>query len=985
MAILSSTRDFAPIIRAMRDWADRCLVNDGAILSKRPLWRIQHLDELQQKFVERPDEGDDSFAEKMRRQLGDASNDAKLLMAELFWVTLLFPSNIRPETKKQNIRELWDLTNEEWPSASHYLSNDILAGVGSAGPGYNNHRWRELVYLIHAASALKRLPTEQRRRVVASYDDFLAFIDTVQRNGNRQVRHMLRYFFFPERVERIASSRERRRILQAFRGIDQRELREWKHRELDAALLELRRELEAKHPGQRLDFYDPPLRDQWLGRGDDQESDAVTTHTMTARPIPTTDEERWTAVWSTFRKRYPDFVDFEAPGKNFEADETHYKRRGLAKFEELGGREKIKALLAAGDARGALQIISRSSSLNIASYQSWKPSIGADNPHALADVLTAFLNATEDAYHGPETLTPVFETIRRHDLRPAWDTTSVLLWTFRPSDYFPIKISHYRGLAAQLGLHLPPGRPSPENFDQVMKFARWFWKVAEPAKPRDWVDVQSFLWSVCQAYGGNEEVPTVAQAAPIKVWVIAPGERARLFDEFYSQGIVGIGWDSLGDLRKYKSKAEIESALQAESGTSDRRYNDANCCWEFGNEINEGDVVVAKAGRTTIVGVGRVESQYAHEPNRPEYHHVRRVKWHRRGIWEIDNNFPLKTLTNVTHFSDFTRKVLSLAGETALAREIYGDGAASPSVEEQQGGYEAASRSVPQFDRASALSQLFLPDQEFDAILRQLTRRKNVILQGPPGVGKTFIAETLAYALMGEMNKSRIQMVQFHQSYGYEEFIQGLRPTTKGTYELRAGIFQAFCERARSDDRPWVFIIDEINRGNLSKIFGELLMLIEADKRSAKYAVPLAYSSNGESFSVPPNVYILGLMNTADRSLAMVDYALRRRFAFFDLKPQFESQKFLQHLEQRAVRDIATGVVQAIVDLNRQITKDETDLGAGFCIGHSYFCPPADLDDPREWIESVLEYEIRPLLEEYWMEQPERAATAIASIRKQLQ
>src|SRR5439155_21713779 len=192
---------------------------------------------------------------------------------------------------------------------------------------------------------------------------------------------------------------------------------------------------------------------------------------------------------------------------------------------------------------------------------------------------------------------------------------------------------------------------------------------------------------------------------------------------------------------------------------------------------------------------------------------------------------------------------------------------------------------VPLFDREKALKRLFMSENDFDHMLEQLRRKKNLILQGPPGVGKTFVAQTLAYALMGSEDKERVAMVQFHQSYGYEEFIQGLRPTGNGSYILRDGIFSLFCQRAQQDDRDHVFIIDEINRGNLSKILGELLMLIERDKRSKEYALPLAYSDPGsDPFFAPSNVHIVGLMNTSDRSLAMVDYALRRRFAFGSLK-----------------------------------------------------------------------------------------------------
>jgi hypothetical protein len=194
-----------------------------------------------------------------------------------------------------------------------------------------------------------------------------------------------------------------------------------------------------------------------------------------------------------------------------------------------------------------------------------------------------------------------------------------------------------------------------------------------------------------------------------------------------------------------------------------------------------------------------------------------------------------------------------------------------------------------------ALQSLFLERPDIEEILLLWTAKKNIIIQGPPGVGKSFVAQKLAFVLMGQEDKGRFGFVQFHQSYSYEDFVEGFRPSDSG-FELRAGKFVEFCRRAEADlKRPYVFVIDEINRGNLSKIMGELMLLIEADKRDTGWAMPLA--SGKVPFYVPPNVYVMGLMNTADRSLAVVDYALRRRFAFIDLKSNLPSAKCRQHLK----------------------------------------------------------------------------------------
>lgn len=278
--------------------------------------------------------------------------------------------------------------------------------------------------------------------------------------------------------------------------------------------------------------------------------------------------------------------------------------------------------------------------------------------------------------------------------------------------------------------------------------------------------------------------------------------------------------------------------------------------------------------------------------------------------------------------------------------------------------------SLELYSQEDFLNEVFISELQYDEIAIVLNRKKNIILQGAPGVGKTFAAKRLAYSLMGFVDDSRIEMVQFHQNYSYEDFVMGFRPVEGGGFELRYGIFHQFCIKAANDpNRDYYFIIDEINRGNLSKIFGELLMLIENDKRGSKFAIPLTYKPESR-FYVPQNVFIIGMMNTADRSLAMMDYALRRRFCFIQIEPAFNTQSFRKHLVDSEIHvELIEKIINRLTYLNSKIAAD-SNLGRGFRIGHSYFCNPSTDDN---WYQTVINYEINPLIEEYWFDNEEKA------------
>lgn len=267
-----------------------------------------------------------------------------------------------------------------------------------------------------------------------------------------------------------------------------------------------------------------------------------------------------------------------------------------------------------------------------------------------------------------------------------------------------------------------------------------------------------------------------------------------------------------------------------------------------------------------------------------------------------------------------------------------------------------------EYTKKDFLEEVFISEAKYDEMYAVLMRKQNIILQGAPGVGKTFAAKRLAYSIMGVKNDDHIQFVQFHQNYSYEDFVEGYRPAASG-FVRTDGIFKRFCiDAADAPDEKFFFIIDEINRGNLSKIFGELLMLIEKDYRGQ--AATLPYS--GRSFTVPKNLYIIGMMNTADRSLAMIDYALRRRFSFVDMEPGFDTDGFKEYMNSKG-----SSTMKALVEEVKQLNVDiKEKLGKGFCIGHSYFVFDEPCSDAL--LKNIVNYDILPMLAEYWFDDEEQ-------------
>jgi 5-methylcytosine-specific restriction protein B len=789
------------ILKAACHWRDVALVGDGSVFSDKPLWTAENAAILDR--FHNLDEGEGSYWEKMERQLTDTSATAKELAAEINWLMLLCPSNTSRSAKRQKISEVWSWSGEHIPaSAAPYLTDEVLGGVGSAGPGFNNHRWRELSFAVRFISSFKALSSSDRRDRLQDSWGFAEWLQSVPDSSVRQLRHMLLFLLFPDDFERIFGRVDRRAVALAFSGLSSQAINSQTPVELDRTLRRVRTELEAKYATTELDYYQPTLEGLWKANDFptitrditvEHVNEALSEIDKSGVP-PGAESTGYDLVYHN--KRYPPKLVLSLAAK------------------AANGTEFDRSLFSGGEDSSAFRLLRKLGFEVVA-----KPVLG--------DLLRRFIAQAEKAS----------------------ELTS--------SDYPNL----YRGL----------------------KVAVSFGKGNIARIP--WI---SFLGEGQQTQQGI--YPVILYYRDAGWLVVAYGVSET--------NVPSISWGETGG-------SSIKDYFSQHVGRPPERYGDSSVAAAF-----------------------RIDSK-------------------------LDLGQVAQAIDNVIE-----RYIPLISG--TLESEV----PSSPTIE------------LEPYTVDDAVAGLFVDRNVFVRLVERLRHRKNMILQGPPGVGKTFFARRLAYALMGRAEKHRVGAIQFHAAYSYEDFVQGYRPTGNG-FVLKNGIFFNFCRTAMNDpSHDYVFIIDEINRANLSKVFGELLMLIENDKRSEEWAIPLAYSATAEdTFFVPPNVHLLGLMNTADRSIAMVDYALRRRFAFFDMEPAFVSPYFGHYLRGGgATDDLINRIITDMRSLNEEIANDTVNLGHGFCIGHSYFCggelrPAVTL----EWYRDVIATDIMPLLKEYWFDSLEKA------------
>lgn len=809
--------DLQPIFDAAEHWKTAALTGGQSVLATGPVWTKENVAALNEYFVENLDYGEGNFMSKLQAQLENAPVGAKQLAAEMLWLMLLCPSNIGADNKRDTVLTIWDWSGVPRPTDVPWLTDEVLRGVGSGGTAFNTHRWRELVFFIRFTQAFLNLDDQKQDALLTDGWALAKWIEDVPDADSRQLRHMILYLLFPDEFDRIFGRSDRRKLLLAFTNLTRSQIAKMSAYEVSETIQNIRREQEEKRQTKELDFYVPPLSDEW-------KVDEPAPQPAGPNPL----EELTTGLASEHVLQALDEIDrdgYPPDAKSSTYDLIYEDRRYPPKYvlslsvKYSAGEELPRQFFSGGKDSQAFKILK-------------KLGFHIETKVFVRELIQNFLAQADEA-------------------------ESLVVSEYPKS---------YRGLKVNVSF-------GKGNFAKI-----------------PWVSFTGYEQTTSEGI-----YPVVLYYKSISMLIVAYG--------ISETNRPKVEWQQLDDA------PTIATYLNQIPNRAPERYGTSfvHTAFDISEEV---DLDAIQASVDDLIG--KYQAQFSDEV----------------GV-EVEPAEP----------------------------DVYGI--------------------------AEALDGLFIEEQKFNEILDLLRQKKNLILQGPPGVGKTFVCKRLAYALMGEKAQHQLGMVQFHQSYSYEDFIQGYRPSGTG-FRLKNGIFHEFCEKAKNDPGgTYVFVIDEINRGNLSKVFGELMLLIESDKRGPEWAIPLTYSEDADDlFYIPENLYLIGLMNTADRSLAMVDYALRRRFGFAELTPGFDTDEFQQYMaDSGADAEFVADLVGRLESLNAKISADTANLGPGYCIGHSFFCSvPEGIEPDWGWYTRIIKTEIEPLIREYYFDDQKQASTLVEAL-----
>ncbi len=991
---------------------DTALVRFDSLFSPgRKLWSLANLQQFHNMFVDRFDEGDGSFLEKFKKQLEDASDDIFQLAAELLYTQQFFTSLSGPEKKLENVEAVLS-----WSANPPLIPEWAVVGVknGLAGDqSFNQHRPFHLAWLDEFLIHWQALPEADRSALLADPWRFAADVRSVESSHGayQPMQEAWLYIVFPDRFENISSRKDKRRIREAFYD----RLRGGPTDNIDADLLEIRGQL-ADQEGEGFHFYRSPIVERW------QEAK------ISGRDIELFRQSR-------SREKYTDFTTDERTAHKRVHDAL--RRLGEIALKELGGERDYALKLTSGfhpvsGIRGR-----KPKDLWFGVYRKANDEKFLGNPQLFMIVSTRGVEWGFAPLTHPDDFSN--QDIKRRTREVASLVLEQLPIPGSPeAKDLGNRLSKSGKWNLRRKQRLEPNHSEFQSLDEWLSFLRSDDGIRNAggaitryvlAEEVDSVDLAEGVRDLALLFRPLME-RMIADAPPSAA---APHETRIMISQVPKAGLLTLSdllrtflrelisaqngpfqkteplWNAMSEV---KSRLEQFPAVQSRPNLlvniSVGQGNWATVPWiallntKITRSTQEGIYVVflittkldrifltLNQGTTTLVReLGQREAQKQMLdvagktrtliPELADAGFLLNNEIDLGGGGWLAKNYEAGTIAHVELPTDAFPSDERLNELLEAVLNAYDRAVDEPTGEKAASGEPPtpAISMIESYSLEDAISELFLEQPMLERLLAIWTGKKNLILQGAPGVGKSFVAKRLAHLLIGQKDSGRIETVQFHQSYSYEDFVQGYRPDGKGGFALRDGVFHRFCEKARlSPSRKHVFIIDEINRGNLSKILGELMLLVEFDKRGPAWATSLTYAQPDQPrFFVPENVYMLGMMNTADRSLSMVDYALRRRFSFVWLEPMFGSKRFKQFLVDRGVPELLVElIVTRMTALNQAIGEDRSNLGPGYRIGHSFFVPPQDFEYDSTWYRRVIETEVHPLLEEYWFDDPDKA------------
>jgi hypothetical protein len=921
-----SGRDNATrILEAADYWRTRAIDADGAVFVDEPLWIVANLEAIDRHYVQQLDFSDRKFLDKLEGQLKAVPAAAKQLAAEMLWIMLLCPNSITVPHKIQTIETVWGWSGETLVLANlRWMQADVLAGVGSAGPGFNQYQWRELVFFVRTMLQLKQLSKEERSRVLATGWNLAEWLEQIPECNVRQFRHMLLFLLYPDEFERIFSGNDRKAIVLALGGSSAAQVNRLTAREIDVQLSAIRKDLEKRFATKELDFYEEPVKNLWR-----------------------TPKEAMTAFTATHVRDA--LASIDSNGVPADAASTGYD------FIYGGKRYPPKYVVALATHNATGTPLDRS-----------QFSGGEDSK--------AF-SVLRDLGFYVERKDFVQELLRQFLGQAAAETD--LVTRQYPGFYcgLTVKVSFGQGTFASIPwiAFLSPGQSVSKGIYPVFLYYKAF-------------------KTLVLAYGISET------ESPAITWVLPDGtqtlevyfrEHQGVKPQRYGSSYLHAAYEVNGDLDFDLISRDLDALIaryQSQFVAIGKDSDEQPATWLFqanpklydvdraleelpevtwlvkqhADKIRIGDrAYVWRSGQDAgIVGELLVIEGPSLLPQ-PEFDAPYTVSGQKFAGEQLRVHCKV-----VRHLSQIISRetVLATPGLESLSilRAPQGTNflvtSAEASLLEKLSGQTAAplTRVNPRYTAEQLCEESGFALGRVQHLVRQLRRKKHLVLQGPPGTGKTYFAERLSRVLISDTRGVQ-DIVQFHPSYAYEDFVQGIRPEViKGqmAFHMVPGRFVEFCTRAVAlpKSEPCVLVIDELNRANLSRVFGELMYLLEYRDRE----IPL--SGGGRRFRVPENVFVIGTMNTADRSIALVDHALRRRFTFAFLGPEYEALE--KHVLAHGLPGMSLSAT--LRNINRAIADRNFELGISFFMNYG-----AGL---REQLPAIWEGEIEPYLEEFFFD-----------------